>query len=132
MAKQSKKLHQKVIVRIITVLALCVTVIWFVVDPGFEPFIGILIGVGGVIASFDARFNTNKRVTTGLGIISGVIFFVGLLLIINPFGTTTSNQLTDLTTRGGEAYQKGWYQEALNYYDQAIELAREPGNELRL
>jgi hypothetical protein len=55
-----KKLPWRLILRIIAISVVLASIVWLIVQPGFEPLIGFLTAIGALIASlvdhvFDVR-----------------------------------------------------------------------------
>ena len=84
-----------------------------------------------------------KRITLGALVIAALTL-IGLLADLKGLGfpvpsfktssptpmltSTSTSEFSILLERGTEASNKGWYLEALNYYQQALVIARETGD----
>jgi len=113
-------------------LTLVAGVIWLLFDkPSLEPVTVVLGGLTALLGAID-----RARVSRTLGIILGVVG-LGLLVwgIIRAFPVAEptaesprdTSECSELIGRGNEAYGKGRYLEALNYYGQALVIARQLG-----
>ncbi len=115
--------------KLFLVLTVIAAAAWLLLDkPSLEPLTVIAGGITGLLEG-TSRTRANKKLgllIVGVGLLLFAWGAVRAFQIAKPSATTT--EVSQLNERGLDAYNKGQYREALNYYQQALLIAQEKGD----